>query len=143
MARQHEYPRAFEAISAELREIAKRQAEEIVMELLQEAAHHIASEHGKPSRPAKKNGAPRPVRHSRKAEAVEELSGEGDGEEESEEANRPSNAPLERWVADRAARRVPRFVTEMTGLDVKASIVAKYGEGAVFEIGKPPPPRVN
>jgi hypothetical protein len=49
-------------------------------------------------------------------------------------------AELTRWVADRRARRVPNFVIEMTsGLDTKKKIVAKYGDGAVFEKGKPLP----
>ncbi|MBI5070670.1 MAG: hypothetical protein HZB56_20795 [Deltaproteobacteria bacterium] len=44
---------------------------------------------------------------------------------------------ITRWVADRRARRVPTFVIEMTGgLDTKKKIVARYGEGAVFEQGK-------
>jgi len=47
---------------------------------------------------------------------------------------------IRRWVADRRARRVPTFVIEMTGgLDTKKKVVAKYGEGAVFEKGKAPP----
>jgi hypothetical protein len=47
---------------------------------------------------------------------------------------------LTKWVADRSARRVPTFVIELTGgLDTKKRIVAKYGENAVFEKGKPPP----
>jgi hypothetical protein len=49
-------------------------------------------------------------------------------------------AEITRWVADRRARRVPNFVIEMTnGLDTKKKIVAKYGEDAVFEKGKPLP----
>jgi hypothetical protein len=49
-------------------------------------------------------------------------------------------AEITRWVADRRARRVPTFVIELTGgLDTKKKIVAKYGEGAVFERGKPAP----
>jgi DNA invertase Pin-like site-specific DNA recombinase len=44
---------------------------------------------------------------------------------------------ISRWAADRRARRVPKFVIEMTnGLDTKKKIVARYGEGAVFEKGK-------
>jgi hypothetical protein len=44
------------------------------------------------------------------------------------------------WVADRNARRVPTFVIELTGgLDTKRKIVAKYGEDAAFEKGKPAP----
>ncbi len=43
---------------------------------------------------------------------------------------------LTKWVADRRARRVPKFVIEMTnGLDTKKKIVAKFGE-ATFEKGK-------
>src|SRR5690242_15667539 len=32
------------------------------------------------------------------------------------------------WTTDRRARRVPKFVIEMTGLDTKKKIVAKYGD---------------
>ncbi len=47
---------------------------------------------------------------------------------------------LTKWVADRNARRVPKFVIEMTGgLDTKKKIVAKFGENAAFERGKPLP----
>jgi hypothetical protein len=46
---------------------------------------------------------------------------------------------MTRWVADRRARRVPKFVIEATGLDTKKKIVAKFGEGASFERGKPLP----
>jgi len=47
---------------------------------------------------------------------------------------------IRRWVADRRARRVPNFVIEATnGLDTKKKIVARYGEGATFEKGKPLP----
>src|SRR3990172_7575067 len=47
---------------------------------------------------------------------------------------------ITRWVADTRARRVPTFVIEMTGgLDTKKKIVAKFGPGAAFEKGKPPP----
>ena len=48
-------------------------------------------------------------------------------------------ADLSKWAADRRARRVPNFVIEATGLDTKKKIVAKYGENAVFEKGKPLP----
>ena len=57
-------------------------------------------------------------------------------------ARRPPRRRTEitRWVADRRARRVPKFVIEMTdGLDTKKKIVAKYGENAAFERGKPLP----
>ncbi len=47
---------------------------------------------------------------------------------------------MTRWVADRRARRVPKFVIEMTnGLDTKKKIVARYGADAAFEKGKPLP----
>ncbi len=54
---------------------------------------------------------------------------------------RPSRrAEITRWVADRHARRVPRFVIEMTnGLDTKKKIVARYGPDSAFEKGKPLP----
>jgi len=54
---------------------------------------------------------------------------------------RPSRrSEITRWIADRRARRVPKFVIEMTGgLDTKKKIVAKYGEDVVFERGKPLP----
>jgi hypothetical protein len=49
-------------------------------------------------------------------------------------------AEITRWAADRRARRVPTFVIDMTnGLDTKKKIVAKFGEDAVFEKGKPLP----
>lgn len=48
-------------------------------------------------------------------------------------------AELTRWAADRRARRVPTFVIEVTGLKTKKQIVAKYGDGVVFEKGKPAP----
>lgn len=47
---------------------------------------------------------------------------------------------MTRWAADRRARRVPKFVIEMTnGLDTKKKIVARFGPDAVFEKGKPLP----
>ena len=46
---------------------------------------------------------------------------------------------LTRWVADKRARRVPNFVIEATGLDTKKKIVARFGESATFEKGKPLP----
>ncbi len=56
-------------------------------------------------------------------------------------AGRPRRArgEITRWVADTRARRVPNFVIEATGLDTKKKIVAKYGDGAAFERGKPLP----
>ena len=53
---------------------------------------------------------------------------------------RPRREELTKWVADNRARRVPTFVIELTGgLDTKKKIVAKFGEDAVFERGKPLP----
>jgi hypothetical protein len=46
---------------------------------------------------------------------------------------------LTKWVADVRARRVPNFVIQLTGLDTKKKIVAKYGANAAFEAGKPAP----
>jgi len=46
---------------------------------------------------------------------------------------------ISRWAADRRARRVPNFVIEMTGLKTKKAIVAKFGDGVVFEKGKSAP----
>ncbi len=52
-----------------------------------------------------------------------------------------ARAELSTWIADRRARRVPNFVIEMTnGLDTKKKIVARFGENARFEKGKPLPP---
>ncbi len=48
-------------------------------------------------------------------------------------------AELEKWVADRRARRVPNFVIEQTGLKTKKQIVLKFGDNATFEKGKPVP----
>ncbi len=53
---------------------------------------------------------------------------------------RPRGEEMTRWVADRRARRVPKFVIEMTGgLDTKKKVVARFGEDAAFEKGKPLP----
>jgi hypothetical protein len=46
---------------------------------------------------------------------------------------------ITRWAADRRARRVPNFVIDLTGLKTKKQIVAKFGDGVVFEKGKPAP----
>jgi len=50
-----------------------------------------------------------------------------------------ARAEITQWVTDRRARRVPKFVIGATGLDTKKKIVAKYGENATFEKGKPLP----
>jgi hypothetical protein len=52
---------------------------------------------------------------------------------------RRAPADLSRWAADRRARRVPNFVIELTGLTTKREIVARYGDGVLFERGKPAP----
>src|SRR6266542_2951528 len=54
-------------------------------------------------------------------------------------ARRQPRSEIKKWVADRRARRVPTFVIEATGLDTKKKIVAKFGENAAFEKGKPVP----
>jgi hypothetical protein len=54
-------------------------------------------------------------------------------------ASRRPRAEITRWAADRRARRVPNFVIAQTGLKTKKQIVAKFGEGAAFEKGKPAP----
>lgn len=61
------------------------------------------------------------------------------GRTSSARTRRPPRRELTRWAADRRARRVPTFVIELTGLDTKKKIVARYGEGATFEQGKPAP----
>jgi len=58
-------------------------------------------------------------------------------------AGRPRRAQatlVERWVPDRRARRVPKFVIEATGLGSKREIVDRFGEHAIFEKGQPAPP---
>ncbi len=50
---------------------------------------------------------------------------------------------LTNWTADNRARRVPKFVIEMTDLDTKKKIVAKFGDGATFQKGKPLPAPVS
>jgi hypothetical protein len=52
----------------------------------------------------------------------------------------PRGEEITKWTADKRARRVPKFVIEMTGgLDTKKKIVAKFGDDATFEKGKPLP----
>lgn len=56
-------------------------------------------------------------------------------------AGRPrAKTEMKKWIADRRARRVPKFVIEATGLDTKKKIVAKFGNNAEFAKGKPLPP---
>jgi hypothetical protein len=52
---------------------------------------------------------------------------------------RGARREMSRWVADNRARRVPTFVIELTGLDTKKKIVARYGANAAFAKGKPAP----
>ena len=66
----------------------------------------------------------------------DELAGRGRGRRP---AGRKPRGEITRWVADARARRVPNFVIESTGLDTKKKIVARFGEGAAFEKGKPLP----
>jgi hypothetical protein len=54
-------------------------------------------------------------------------------------ARRPARQELTKWIAGVRARRVPNFVIDATGLDTKKKIVAKFGENAAFEKGKPLP----
>ncbi len=55
-------------------------------------------------------------------------------------SRRRPRGEITKWVADNHARRVPTFVIELTGgLDTKKKIVAKFGEDAVFEKGRPLP----
>ena len=61
--------------------------------------------------------------------------------EETHKPARRAATEMSRWVPDKQARRVPNFVIEMTGLKTKKDIVAKYGEDAVFEKGRPVPAR--
>jgi hypothetical protein len=56
---------------------------------------------------------------------------------------RPRKIEMTKWVADRRARRVPNFVIELTGLKTKKQIVAKYGQDAAFEKGKPLTPEAK
>jgi len=81
------------------------------------------------------------------AELEEQLSvatkrGQGRGRDLAPRAavRRPRREELTKWVADHRARRVPTFVIELTGgLETKKKIVAKFGEDAVFEKGRPLP----
>ena len=56
---------------------------------------------------------------------------------------RARKTDITKWVVDRRARRVPKFVIEATGLDTKKKIVSKFGENAAFEKGKPVPKTVK
>ncbi len=54
-------------------------------------------------------------------------------------ARRARRGDITKWVADNRARRVPNFVIEATGLKTKKQIVSRYGDGVVFEKGRPLP----
>lgn len=76
------------------------------------------------------------------AEELEKGLAVGHGGRDSRRAARSAGrrarpADLTKWVADKRARRVPKFVIEMTGgLETKKKIVAKFGANSVFEKGK-------
>ncbi len=53
--------------------------------------------------------------------------------------SRRRRGDIDRWTADRRARRVPNFVIAATGLKTKKEIVKKFGEGVTFAKGKPMP----
>jgi hypothetical protein len=99
-----------DVIRSAMQKVMKRVSAQIARALADVAARQIEEDIGQALR---RKGKVRPARASRRA---------GD---------------ITRWAADRRARRVPKFVIEMTGgLDTKKKIVAKFGEGAVFEKGK-------
>ena len=52
---------------------------------------------------------------------------------------RKRESSVDKWIADRNARRVPTFVQKLTGIEKKANIVEVFGEGAVFMKGEPLP----
>ena len=68
-----------------------------------------------------------------------ELQRSGRGRKGATPRRRPPRTEITRWVADNRARRVPTFVIDLTGLDTKKKIVAKFGPNAAFEKGKPLP----
>jgi len=74
------------------------------------------------------------------AEMLEESLSLGGRRSRLRRPRRARGEEITRWVADNRARRVPKFVIAMTGgLDTKKKIVARYGENAAFERGKPLP----
>jgi hypothetical protein len=70
---------------------------------------------------------------------LKKAAGKGGGVRRPRGAGARPRTEITRWAADRKARRVPTFVIEVTGLKTKKAIVAKYGDGVVFEKGKPAP----
>jgi nicotinamide mononucleotide (NMN) deamidase PncC len=100
-----------EIIRAAMEKVMRRASAQIAKALAEVAARQIDADIGRAL--SRRSAGPRRGRSGRRAGAIT------------------------RWVADRRARRVPTFVIEMTGgLDTKKKIVARYGEGAVFEQGK-------
>jgi hypothetical protein len=75
-----------------------------------------------------------------RAPAASQGSGAGARPRRPRGERRPASQPVERWVPDRRARRVPKFVIEATGLQTKKEIVDRFGEHAIFEKGHPAPP---
>jgi hypothetical protein len=69
---------------------------------------------------------------------VQRASGRAAGRRRAGPAAR-ARTEVTKWAADRRARRVPNFVIEQTGLKTKKQIVAKYGDGVVFEKNRPTP----
>lgn len=100
-----------EIIRTAMEKVMRRASAQIARALAEVAARQIDADIGRAL--SRRRGGPRRGRPGRRSGAIT------------------------RWVADRRARRVPTFVIEMTGgLDTKKKIVARYGEGAVFEQGK-------
>lgn len=100
-----------EIIRVAMEKVMRRASAQIAKALAEVAARQIDADIGRAL--SRRGAGPRRARNARRA------------------------GTITRWVADRRARRVPTFVIEMTGgLDTKKKIVARYGEGAVFEQGK-------
>lgn len=121
MARKHSPQSAEDVILQTVEEVAQRVSASISRAVADIVAARIEEELRKRApRGLARPAAARPAAKARKAAAPK-------GE-------------VTRWVPDRKARRVPRFVIEMTGgLDTKKAIAEKFGEEAVFEKGQPLP----
>ena len=77
---------------------------------------------------------------ARRLEAeLKKVAGKGGRGGRARSAGTRPRAEITRWAADRRARRVPTFVIELTGLKTKKAVIGKYGDGVVFEKGKPAP----
>jgi hypothetical protein len=114
-------PRIQDQVEALAREFAARVTRVVAQSIAEEVEGALAR-HVRRDEPAAEPTAP-PAR------------GRGRGA-----ATRRRAGAVERWVPDRAARRVPNFVIEATGLRTKQEIVARFGEHAIFEKGQPAPP---